>query len=262
MLTVMHSRDWSNEALDELRAGALTLGIRPVHVLQVIYSESGAKARAHNPNGGASGLLQFMPKTLLGLGWTNGPEAFRKLEAEAQIPFVLSYLDDWAHEGLDTAARVYVATFLPALLPKAKSLDYVLCARHGQLSWAFEANSVLDVNRDYAITVGELALAIERNCVGARFNELAARLAGTATVAVSTELDCYDIRTPRGIQAALERLGYEPGPIDGVVGPKTRFAIRAFQADNALTTDGIAGPLTRAVLEKELQNMPPPAALS
>jgi peptidoglycan hydrolase-like protein with peptidoglycan-binding domain len=33
----------------------------------------------------------------------------------------------------------------------------------------------------------------------------------------------------RQIQAALRRLGYDPGPVDGLFGPLTRAAIRRFQ---------------------------------
>ncbi|MDA1132809.1 MAG: trypsin-like peptidase domain-containing protein [Proteobacteria bacterium] len=36
------------------------------------------------------------------------------------------------------------------------------------------------------------------------------------------------------IQAALAQLGYDPGPADGVIGPRTRAAIAAFQADYGL----------------------------
>ena len=36
------------------------------------------------------------------------------------------------------------------------------------------------------------------------------------------------------IQAALAQLGYDPGPADGVMGPRTRAAIAAFQADYGL----------------------------
>ena len=41
------------------------------------------------------------------------------------------------------------------------------------------------------------------------------------------------------VQRALARLGYDPGPADGVIGPKTRAAIRAFQAAAGLPIDGL-----------------------
>jgi len=55
-----------------------------------------------------------------------------------------------------------------------------------------------------------------------------------------------------GIQARLSNLGYDPGPIDGILGPRTEAAITAFQADNPpLDVDGICGPQTRAVLAQK-----------
>jgi len=39
-------------------------------------------------------------------------------------------------------------------------------------------------------------------------------------------------------QAYLTALGYQPGPIDGVLGPKTQAAIKAFQRDEGLTVNG------------------------
>jgi hypothetical protein len=42
------------------------------------------------------------------------------------------------------------------------------------------------------------------------------------------------------IQAGLARLGYDPGPIDGIAGPRTRSAIRAYQQDHGLVVDGRA----------------------
>ena len=51
------------------------------------------------------------------------------------------------------------------------------------------------------------------------------------------------------IQRALARLGYDPGSADGVLGPKTRAAIRAFQADVGLPKDGrLSERLESAVL--------------
>lgn len=44
--------------------------------------------------------------------------------------------------------------------------------------------------------------------------------------------------TVRNIQAGLGRLGYDPGPVDGKAGPKTRAAIRQYQERNQLLVDG------------------------
>ena len=40
------------------------------------------------------------------------------------------------------------------------------------------------------------------------------------------------------LQHALRELGYEPGPIDGILGTRTRAAIRAFQIDRGLPVTG------------------------
>nr|AKQ03973.1 hypothetical protein [uncultured gamma proteobacterium Rifle_16ft_4_minimus_39789] len=45
-----------------------------------------------------------------------------------------------------------------------------------------------------------------------------------------------------GIQKGLLDLGYNPGPVDGVNGPKTQKAIRQYQADHGLIVDGQATP--------------------
>ena len=46
----------------------------------------------------------------------------------------------------------------------------------------------------------------------------------------------------RAVQRALSRLGYDPGPVDGAMGPRTRAAIRAFQAASGLAADGRLTP--------------------
>jgi len=42
------------------------------------------------------------------------------------------------------------------------------------------------------------------------------------------------------VQHHLRRLGYDPGPIDGVMGPKTRAGIAAFQQANGLLVNPVA----------------------
>ena len=50
------------------------------------------------------------------------------------------------------------------------------------------------------------------------------------------------------LQTALNDLGYDCGAADGIFGAATEKAVRAFQADNGLVVDGIAGRDTQAAL--------------
>lgn len=50
------------------------------------------------------------------------------------------------------------------------------------------------------------------------------------------------------VQEALKELGYDPGPIDGDIGPRTKATVRLFQFDKGLEVDGYPGPITRAAL--------------
>ncbi len=51
------------------------------------------------------------------------------------------------------------------------------------------------------------------------------------------------------IQRALKKAGFNPGPVDGISGKKTRAAVRAFQKANGLKADGIARKMTLAKLK-------------
>lgn len=61
-----------------------------------------------------------------------------------------------------------------------------------------------------------------------------------------------------GVQAALEKLGYDPGEIDGLDGPKTQAAVRAFQKAAGTIADGIAGPITKKALLAALDHAASP----
>lgn len=55
------------------------------------------------------------------------------------------------------------------------------------------------------------------------------------------------------LQTDLKTLGYNPGPIDGIYGPKTKAAVVAFQQSAELQADGIYGPLTQQALSRALK---------
>ena len=52
----------------------------------------------------------------------------------------------------------------------------------------------------------------------------------------------------RDIQRALKNAGFDPGPIDGKLGSRTRQAVREFQGVNGLQVDGVVGKRTWAKL--------------
>ena len=54
--------------------------------------------------------------------------------------------------------------------------------------------------------------------------------------------------TTRQIQNLLQYLGYYTIQVDGLPGPGTTAAVKAFQADNGLDADGIPGLLTQKAL--------------
>ncbi len=58
--------------------------------------------------------------------------------------------------------------------------------------------------------------------------------------------------TTRRIQTALKNAGFDPGTIDGKMGPRTEQAIKEFQRTKGLKIDGKVGPQTWAKLSKYL----------
>ncbi len=64
-------------------------------------------------------------------------------------------------------------------------------------------------------------------------------LTGVQAVAISNAKG-----TPKEIQQALKNAGFYSGKVDGSIGPKTKRAIEAFQAQNGLKADGKVGAKT------------------
>jgi len=53
-------------------------------------------------------------------------------------------------------------------------------------------------------------------------------------------------------QISLEQMGYHPGPADGVMGHKTREALKRFQHDNHLPITGQPDPQTMDLLRRHI----------
>jgi peptidoglycan hydrolase-like protein with peptidoglycan-binding domain len=59
--------------------------------------------------------------------------------------------------------------------------------------------------------------------------------AASLDMATVPDLDREDVRA---VQSGLRAKGMEPGPIDGIVGPRTREAVRAFQTRYGMKPSG------------------------
>jgi peptidoglycan hydrolase-like protein with peptidoglycan-binding domain len=57
-------------------------------------------------------------------------------------------------------------------------------------------------------------------------------------------------RDVRELQRSLSELGHEPGPIDGLYGPRTEGAVVRFQLARGLAADGVVGPQTQTALQR------------
>lgn len=114
------------------------LGINPDDIMTCMAFESEKTFSPSITNSiGATGLIQFMPSTAIGLGTTTA--ALAQMSAVDQLQYVEKYLQNVSnHYGkLDSLVNVYLAIFYPAAI--AKPLNY-------QFSPAVvKANPVFDI---------------------------------------------------------------------------------------------------------------------
>lgn len=81
-------------------------------------------------------------------------------------------------------------------------------------------------------------------CVPELYSPVVGRPAETVIVSrtVVTPADRANKDQVRRVQQSLARRGYDPGPIDGVYGPRTAQAIRGFQHQEKLPVTGLITP--------------------
>ncbi|MDP1824069.1 MAG: peptidoglycan-binding protein [Archangium sp.] len=146
------------EFLQKVKEMAARLGVKPEWVLAVMKNESGMSTTAKNPNGGATGLIQFMPATARGLGTTT--EALSKMSALEQLKYVEKYYAPFKGK-INSGTDLYMATFWPAGVGKPDSYNI------GGAEVA-RVNKIFDLDKNGQITAGEF-----RQYYAKRFPELA-----------------------------------------------------------------------------------------
>lgn len=133
------------EFVQKVRDMAGRLGVKPEWILAVMKNESGMDPKARNPNGGATGLIQFMPATARGLGTTT--EALSRMSATEQLAYVEKYYAPFKGR-INSGTDLYLATFWPAAVGKPDSYNI------GGAEVA-RVNGIFDLNKNGQITAGE-----------------------------------------------------------------------------------------------------------
>lgn len=204
-MAILDSQFWN-----KLTKISQSVGMSPNDLLAVMYYESGLNPAAHNKNGDASGLIQFMPETLKGMGYTdksgNGDHSnFRQLNALDQLDYVAQYVHSKAKfngGGFKSATQYYVANLWPIALrlpgvqqenPNTVILEqnpttqkYPEVSRK-QEQEAYNANAGLDTNHDGKITYGDLDKVMQGVKKSAGYQNAVEKLSNGDNVAVGND---------------------------------------------------------------------------
>lgn len=137
----------------KLEQVAKNLNCDPADLIGMMQSESGLNPKAYNKNGGATGLIQFMPSTARSLGTST--EALMNMSAIEQLDYVEKYFSNWTGGSGQklTGGDLYTLCFLPAYLDRE-----VLCSSGDKY---YKANSGLDANKDGQVTKTELGNRVQ-----------------------------------------------------------------------------------------------------
>lgn len=142
--------DWKKdtEFMNEINRYSKEKGIKASDLLSVMAYESGIDPSKVNKKSGATGLIQFMPKTAKDLGTTT--EELGKMSRVQQMKYVEKYFDlpgNKLKPG-SSAGEIYSKVFLPA-----RSGSEILTKRGEDY---YESNKGLDVGNKGYITKSDL----------------------------------------------------------------------------------------------------------
>ncbi len=206
---------------------------------------------------GAVGQTQFMPSSMLAYGrdfdgdgrmdlWTSSGDALASAAnyltaygwrrgqpwaAEAILPEGFDYsLGDGRRLTVAAWKAAGVTPVIPERLQPADALNAELFLPAGSYGPAFLLFDNFNVIKRYN-NADSYALAV---------GLLADRLAGLPDLARPwpTDMKMLTQQQAKDLQAGLNQLGFNAGPVDGIVGRGTRAALQRFQKANGLVADG------------------------
>lgn len=128
--------EFANKVIDI----AKKLHTDPRYLMIVMNNESGLNHLAKNPTSSATGLLQFMHDTAIGLGTTT--DKLLQMTNVQQLDYVYKYLSKYSNKFTDDGgvSDIYLSVYFPKALYHPE--DYVFP------QWATKANKNFDLNKD------------------------------------------------------------------------------------------------------------------
>lgn len=134
-------KDDKEKFLKKLTYISKQLGVKPEWFMLVIQQESGFNPQAVNSNGGATGLIQFMPRTIKEYeidGKSLSTDDLMKMSALDQLDIVYSYYKQGMKiaglQKIEKPGDFFAITFWPALVKLPDTYvfpDYVVEANKG-----------------------------------------------------------------------------------------------------------------------------------
>jgi len=240
-----------------------------VAALEIITKDYADRDQLKGSWAGAMGQTQFIPTTYLAYAvdqnadgrrnlWADLPDVFgstanylRKSGYTADQPwgFEVTLPDDFDYSTADRSIRKSAASWSQAGVTKAdgtalgdhidlneEGFIFVPAGSAGPAFIAFSNfNAILRYNNSTSYALG----------IGLLSDHIAGRATGFSKDWPRKDRP-LSLSERKALQQALADAGYDPGPVDGIIGAGTRAALRKWQAANGMEPDGYASD---AVLE-------------
>lgn len=142
----------SQECRAQIDSISQKINCDPKDLEKLIYAESGGKASAVNRSSGATGLIQFMPKTARSLGTST--DQLADMSAEKQMKYVEKYLVQTKKNAGLGSTKLDSGTLYSLVFSPARAKQEI---QYSAGTLAYSLNNGLDKNRDGRITKSELA---------------------------------------------------------------------------------------------------------
>lgn len=143
----------------KVEAIAKKVKCNPNDLLAIMFSESGINPKKIGYNG-ATGLIQFMPSTMKAYGVTS--EKLKSLSAIQQLDYVERLFMENKKSFMGLKPQVDSGTLYSLCFLPLRAKNEVLCNNSNVLTWAYEDNKGLDLDKNGSITKTELAQRIEQ----------------------------------------------------------------------------------------------------